>query len=211
MIQATIFKMASTKPLTFSLLTLLEKKIFYRIKYFSDCTLKIEEHRSKALFDNRCDHEAATPLHLRYKDEYSEKEEAEKAVIDERFKGYRILINADYDEEYKKLQDEFTVNKDQLCAKFLAEHPDFEEHFTLRATIEAADEASYDASLRLQNALMDELEGVALAPETKAALELAVADADAEYKRAKAAEAAFERRAYEQAEAAEAAFARRAY
>jgi len=193
-------------PLTFSLLTPLEKEIFYRIKYFRDRINEIEEHRSEAIWDNRCAQESATPPLLRNKDEYNEEEEAMLEAIDNKFKDYRIDINAFYNEEYKKLKNEFTVNKDQLCAEFLAKHPYFEEHFTLRATIKAADAAAMDAFHRLQDALMDESMGVALAPETKAALELAVADADAEYERAKAAkaafEAAYERRAYEQAAAA---------
>lgn len=186
--------MASTKPLTFSLLTLLEKKIFYRIKLINDRIYRIEKDRSSNLWDNSRDHDAAI---LRFKcgDELSKEEKAELAAIHERFKGYRIEINALYDAQYNALQDEFTLNKDQLCAKFLAEHPDFEERFTLRAALDAADEAASDASQRLDDALVAESEGVALAPEARAALELAVTDAGAAYDRALAAEAAYERAA----------------
>lgn len=177
--------MANTTPLTS-----LQMRIFDLIeqKRISDT----EDNQSSELWENTCDHDSAIPWHLKSGDELSKEEEAELAAIHERFKGYRIEINARYDAKYKELQDEFTLNKDLLCAKFLVEHPDFEERFTLQAALVAADEAVSDASHRLCDALVAESEGVALAPEVKAALELAVADADAAYESALAAKAAYE-------------------
>jgi len=182
--------MANTTTLTslqISIFDLIEQKRIF----------DIEEDRSSELWENTCDHDSAIPWHLKCGDELSKEEEAELVTIHERFKGYRIEINARYDAQYNALQDEFTLNKDLLCTKFLAEHPDFEERFTLRAALVAADEAASDASHRLCDALVAESEGVALAPETKAALELAVADADAAYESALTAQCAYERAAYD--------------
>ena len=131
----------------------------------------IEKNRRSILWKIESDYEDSLPQGDWHGQDFTEEQEAEFTKIALRFNALMRETNAKYDAQIGKFHEEFLLNKDQLYAIFLFDHPGYEEYFEACKALSAAKASQDEAYDKLNQALQDELSGIALAPGTKAALE----------------------------------------